>query len=282
MAMFGEYTMETIGGEVKKQIEYLDSNIRAMSDLLAFGLNDSKFTDLFEASRLISSSIAGVCLAMAVIYAYYAIVKEGLSLRGDWKKVVTILLRLAIAKGLIDISTQFLGWIYSFFAKMSQLAITATTGGAYNGLSDMLEVTDIAKGLNITSDSAPLFDRFSAFLFAKFLGFGFWILGIVLLIIALGRILKIYTLLAVGSVAFAKIPLDGFNSCKEYIRELCALGLQGGVITIAICLFQIACANAGQLISTTSTWGSMGTIVVLAISLILLIFKSEELARKVV
>ena len=107
MAMFGEYTMETIGREVQKQIEYLDSNIRAMSDLLAFGLNDSKFTDLFGASSIISTSIAGVCLAMAVIYAYFAIVKEGLTLRGDWKKIVTILLRLAIAKGLIDTSTQF-------------------------------------------------------------------------------------------------------------------------------------------------------------------------------
>jgi len=281
MGMFDPITTDTIAQEVQKQIAYFDSNVNGMSSLLTFGLNDGKYSKLYGLAGDISIGISGVCLAMAVIYTYLAIVKEGISLRGDWKKVVTILLKLAITKGLIDTSTQFITWIYSFFAKISQLVIQTTTNSSGGTLGSLLNTDDIARGLNVTNASG-IIDRFVALQYAKFLGFGFFILTIMIFIIGLARILKIYVMLAFGAVAFAKIPMYGMEGCKEYIKEMCALGLQGGIIMATITMFQVASLSIADIVDTTSSWGSLAGIFVLAISMILILFKSEEIARKVV
>lgn len=281
MSMFDPITTDMIGQEVQKQIAYFDSSVKSMGDLLTFGLNDSKYSKLYDLASTISLSIGGVCLAMAAIYTYLAIVKEGISLRGDWKKVVSILLSLSIAKGLIDTNTQFIAWIYSFFAKISQIVLQVTTNSGDGALSSMLNVDDIARGLNVTKDSGVI-NLFVAYQYAKFLGLGFFVLTIMLYIIGLARILKIYVLLAFGAVAFAKIPMYGFEGCKEYIREMGALGLQGGIIMATIAFFKLSTTMIGDLVGTTSPWGSLTGIIILAISMILVIFKSEEIARKVV
>lgn len=282
MGMFDKMTPDGIAQKVIEQIEYFDNNVRSMNDLLSFGLDSDKYSILYQSASNVSLAIGGVCLAIAVIYTYIAIVKEGLSLRGDWKRVVTILLQLAITKGLIDCSTQFMTWIFSFFAKISEIAIEKTTGiGNENVLSTFLKVEDIKRGLNINDDTG-IIDLFTAKQYANLLGFFFFVLGVIIFIIGVSRILKIYTLLAFSSVAFSKIPLYGFRGCKDYIKEMCALGLQGGIIAVAIGLFEVASANIANIVTIESTWGSLGSILVMAISMILLIFKSEELARKVV
>lgn len=281
MSLFGGYTVAEIGAEVQKQMSYFDSNINALSDLLAFGLNDEKYSRLFDVASKVSTTIGGVCVAIAVIYAYAAIVKEGINLRGDWKRVVSILLKLSISKGLIDTSTQFMAWIFSFFSKISQLIMTKTNEIKGESLDKFFSNADIGKALNI-KDDGPLLDRFVAMQYAKFLGFGFFILGIILLVIGITRILKIYLMLSFSAVVFAKIPMYGWDGCKEYVKELCALGLQGGIIAATICLFQISTTMVSTLIKTTSTWGALGGIIILIISMMLLIFKSEEIARKVV
>ena len=282
MSMFDEMTPEGIAQKVVEQIEYFDKNVHSMSDLLSFGLDSDKYNTLYQSASNVSIAISGVCLAIAVIYAYMAIIKEGLTLRGDWKKIITILLQLAIAKGLIDCSTQFMSWIFSFFSKISKIAIEKTTGvGSENVLSTFLKIEDIERGLNI-NEKTGLIDLFVAKQYANFLGFFFFILGIIIFIIGVSRILKIYTMLAFSAVAFSKIPLYGFNGCKDYIKEMCALGLQGGIIAVTIGLFEVLSANIANIVTIESTWGSLASILVVAISMLLIIFKSEEMARKVV
>lgn len=281
MSMFSPITVEDIGNAVQTQIVDFDKKINSLSSLLSFGLNDANYSDFFNIASDISIAIGGTCLAIAVIYAYLAIVREGVSLRGDWRKVVSILLKLSIAKGLIDSSTQFIMWIYSFPAKITQLVIQYTTGKNNSGLlATVFNPDDIAKGLGITSSSGTI-DKFVALQYAKMMGFCFFILSIIIFIIALARILKIYTLLAFSSLVFAKLPLYGLDGCKEYIKEMCALALQGGIIATSICLFEVGNVTISN-ICKTGVYGSLGSVIVLSISLILLIFKSEEIARKVV
>lgn len=276
---FDTITTTTIGNEVKTQIDYFDSNLKSMSDLLAFGLNDDKYSSLYTTASNISLAIGGVCLALAVIYTYFAIVKEGITLRGDWKRVVEILLKLAITKGLIDSGTEFITWFYSFFAKISELVLN-TTGDKSGPLGDLFNADDIAAGLGV-KDTSGLVNLLMADLFAKILGLMFFALGIIVFIIAISRLLKIYVLLSFGSVKFAKIPLSGFESCKDYFQEMAALGLQGGIIAATICFFEVAASNISTIIPSNSQWGSFANVFILAISMILVIFKSEEIAKKV-
>lgn len=279
MSMFTTITVKDIGNAVQTQIVGFDDRMNSLNSVLSFGLNDPNYIKFYNVAQNISLAIGGVCLAIAVIMAYTAIVKEGLSLRGDWKKIVTILLRLAITKGLIDCSTQFITWIYSFPAKITAIVITHTTSTS-TMLNDIFKPEDIAKGLGITNNSGVI-DKFVALQYAKFLGFAFFFLGIVIFIIALARILKIYTLLAFGALAFAKIPLYGMDGCKEYIKEMCALGLQGAIIATTVSLFEVGNTTIAG-ICNTGIYGSLGSIFVLSISMLLLILKSEEIARKVI
>lgn len=281
MSIFDPITKEDIGNAVLDQIKDFDEKIQSLKDVISFGLNDSNYIDLYNVATGISLTIAGVCLAIAVIMAYMAIVNEGLTLRGDWKKIVTILLRLAITKGLIDSSTQFVVWIYSFPAKITELAINYTTDKHKSGiLTSVFKAEDVATGLGVTDDSGIL-SKFVALQYARVIGFVFFVLAIAIFIIALARILKIYTLLAFSSLAFAKIPLHGFSACKDYLKEMCALGLQGAIIVTSICLFEVANTSISA-ICGTGVMGSLGSVFVLGISMCLLIFKSEEIARKVI
>lgn len=279
--IFDPIEVSDIGNAVKDQIMDFDQKIKSINSVISFGLNDPNYSKLYQVAHDISLAIGGVCLAIAVIMTYLAITKEGLSLKGDWKKVVTILLRLAITKGLIDISTQFIMWIYSFPAKITDIVVKYTTNKTHGGLlSSVFKPEDIAKGFGITKDSG-IIDKFVALQYAKILGFFFFIISIVIFIIALARILKIYTLLAFSSLAFAKIPMYGIEGCREYIKEMCALALQGAIITTSVCLFEVANTSIAS-ICNTGLYGSLGSVIVLAISMLLLIFKSEELARKVI
>lgn len=280
-SLWDPITVESIGKKVVRDIEDFDANVRSIGDLLSFGLADDKYSSLYQVAGSISLAIGGVCLAMAVIYAYMAIVKEGLTLRGDWKRIVTILLKLAIAKGLIDCSTQFITWIYSFFAKISQLVIEITTNKSEGSLGAFINPQDITNGLGIDKNTGKL-TLHIVNQYANLIGFFFFILGVFLFIIALARILKIYLLLSFGAIAFAKIPLYGFEGCKDYVKEMKALGLQGAIISGAIGLYEIAICNIADIVTIKSVWGSFGSILVVSISLMLLISKSEELARKVV
>lgn len=281
-SLFGSQTDEEIGKAVLKSIESFDQSMLNISNLLSFGLNDNNYNAFYNIANDISIAIGGVCLAIAVICTYMAMVKEGLTLRGDWKKIVTILLKLAITKGLIDTATQFMTWIYSFPAKITQITIDHTTNKQTGALSKLFNPLDIAAGLGITPKSGMM-DRFVALQYGKILGLVFFFLTIAIYIIAIARILKIYTLLAFSSVAFSKIPLYGFEGCKGYVKEMCALGLQGAIIATTVCLFEVANVSMSKIIGNVGgTWGSFGSIMVLGISMCLLIFKSEELARKVI
>ncbi|MBX4267193.1 hypothetical protein [Clostridium estertheticum] len=279
MSMFTSISLEDIGNAVKLQIVGFDDRMNSLSTVLSFGLNEPAYSKFYNIANDISLAIGGVCLAIAVIMAYTAIVKEGLTLKGDWKKIVTILLRLAITKGLIDSSTQFITWIYSFPAKITSIVIDHTSGKS-KMLAEIFKPEDIANGLGITKQSGVI-DKFVALQYAKFLGFAFFFLGIIIFIIALARILKIYTLLAFSALAFSKIPLYGIDGCKEYIKEMCALGLQGGIIATTVSLFEVGNTTIASICST-GIYGSLGSIFVLSISMLLLILKSEEIARKVI
>lgn len=166
MFLFDDIKESDISDAVLDSIKGFDSQVQSLSDLLSFGLNDQKYSAFYQVTDLISTGISGICIAIAVVMAYFAIVKEGISLRGDWKKVVTILLRLSISKGLIDASTQFITWIYSFPAAITQKVIEVTTNKGSGLLEQIFNPQDILNGLGITKDSGDI-SKFVALQYAN-------------------------------------------------------------------------------------------------------------------
>lgn len=281
MAFF-DYTVDDVTNAVTGAIAGFDKTVKSVSDLMSFDLNGNSWSPLWNAAKDVSVGISVVAVCMGVIYTYVAVIREGLTLRGDFKKIMTILLRLCIAKGLIDSATDFMFWVYSFGAKVTTI-VNSKMGSGNQSLESMFKGDDFAYGLGLTSKSSG-FECFINLQYAKILSLFLWGLGIALVIISIARILKIYLMLMFSSIAFAKLPLEGYNGIKEYISNFLALSFQGGIMIGAIGLYKICVAKADVISSlyTDSMFGSFGLIVILSISLVLIIAQSESIAKKIV
>ena len=281
---FFNYTAEDVTNAVQASIAGFDSTVQGITGLMSFNLDGSDWEKIANVVKQVSTGISGVAICMAVIYTYLAITREGLTLKGDFKRILSIVLRLCITKGLIDSATSFMFWIYSFGAKITQIVCDKTTGGN-SSLATIFKAEDITIGLGVAQANNPSgFDYFISLQYAKILGFFMWGLSIVLVIIGLARIIKIYLMSMFSSIAFAKLPLEGYNGIKEYISSYLGLSLQGAVIVGAIAIYKICLANIGIISAfyTDNVFGSFGVIVVLSISLILIIAQSENIAKKFV
>ncbi len=282
MSGFFNYTIDDVTNTVKASVDGFDNAVQGITGLMTFDLNGSDWGSVATVVKNVSTGISTIAVCMAVIYTYLAIVREGLTLRGDFKKVISIILRLCITKGLIDSATSIMFWIYSFGAKITNVVCNLTTGKS-STLTDVFKPEDVAVGLGLdVKTGVKGFDCFIALQYAKILGFFMWGLTIVLVIIGLSRIIKIYLNAMFSSIAFAKLPLEGYNGIKEYISSYIGLSLQGAVIVGAIAIYKICLSNIGIISSfyTDKVFGSFGTIVILSITLILTIAQSETIAKK--
>lgn len=286
MSGFFNYTMDDVTNAVSGAIGGFDNTVKSVSNLMSFDLQgtggNGAWSSLWKAASDVSLGISVVAVCMAVIYTYIAIVKEGLTLRGDFKRIISIILRLCITKGLIDTATSFMFWIYSFGAKITTIVCDKMTGEGNPALKDMFKADQLAKGLGITDKSSG-FDCFVALQYSKMFSFFLWGLGIALVIISVARVLKIYLMMMFSSVAFAKLPLEGYNGIKEYISNFFALSLQGAIIVGAVGLYKLCVAHSDAISHsyTDSMFGSFGLIVIFSISLVLIIAQSESIAKKI-
>lgn len=277
------YTQADVTNTVSNAVDSFDKTVNQVGSLMSFNLGQNgDFSTLWNLASGVSTAISVVSVCMAVIYTYLAITREGISLKGDFKKFITILLRLCIAKGLIDSATNFMFWIYSFGAKITTIVNDKLTG-SNNSLKSMLNADQLAKGLGLPNNPSG-FDCFIAIQYAKLLGFFLWGLGIALVIIAVARILKLYVMMMFSSIAFAKLPLEGFNGIKEYLSSFLALSIQGAIIIGATGLYKLCVANSTVISSkyTDSMFGSFGLIVIFSISLVIIVAQSESIAKKLV
>lgn len=281
------FTIDNIKEALEKSIKDFDMTVANVTDLLTFNPKDGIWAEFWNVAKDVSTAVSSVAICMAVVYAYIAITKQGLTLKGDFRKIITILLRLCISKGMIDYSTDFMFWIYSFGSKITTQVSNVTSG---KGSGDLMAIlTDDAKnsyisGLGLTSDS-NMAARLVGWVQTKcFFGVFFWGLGIVLMIIALARVLKIYLLAMFAGIAFAKMPYAGFDGIKEYISSILALSIQGAIMIGAITLYKFSIARADDIgkFYTNSMFGQFGILTIFSICLVLIIAKSESIAKKIV
>lgn len=280
MSFFSGYTPDVVSDRVKQAISGFDNTVDSVSNLMSFNLKGGEFSSFWNAVKDVSTGIEVVAISLAIIYTYIAITKEGISLKGDLKKMLTILLRLVITKGLIDSATDFMYWIYSIGATVTKI-VNSKIGSGNESLKDIFNSVEFAKGLGITDKSSG-FDCFVATQYANVISFFLWGLGIALIIIAISRVFKVYLQIMLSSLAFAKLPLEGYNGIKDTISSFFGTSLQGAVIIGATGLFKMGVAHSDSIsnIFKGQMFGSFGVIVVFAISLVLVIFQSESIAKK--
>lgn len=285
MAFFN-YTIDDVTNAVASSIQGFDNTVTSISNLMSINLkgtggSNDAWSSIWTATNDVSTGIGAVSICLAVIYTYVAITREGISLKGDFKKILTVLLRLVIAKGLIDSATNFMFWIYSIGAKVTTIVTSKMTGEGNASLKAMFKGDELAHGFGITANSSG-FDCFIATQYARIFGFFLWGLGIALIIIAVSRIFKVYLQIMFSSLSFAKLPLEGYNGIKDNISNFFALSIQGAVMIGAIGIYKLCVAHSDVIskIYTDSMFGSFGLIIILSISLVIVIFQSESIAKK--
>lgn len=182
----------------------------------------------------VQTIVKPICYTILSIYFLIEFLK--MSMKFDmlkWEFLFKVMVKFCIAKACIDFAPYLCDAIYATVAQW------ITTFSASGG-SDFSFYQDVATKLNTILDDMG---------FWKMIGFGITciiptlvlaICAFVVKVIAYGRLIEIYILLAVMPIPFAFI-LDGeghTNTTKKFVLNFAGVCLQGFLIVIACSLYQ--------------------------------------------
>lgn len=222
--------------------------------------------------------IKPVCYTILCIFFLVDFLKTSIKIDMiKWEDIFKSLIKFAVAKGAIDFAPLVFDAIYS------QIALWTTQYGsvAYDP-SFMLTIAD---NINKALDEMG---------FWQVIGFAITsiIPAIVLLacsfivkVIAYGRLIEIYVLLAFMSIPCALI-LDsegGTNATKKYILNFAGVCLQGFLIVVACSLYQFLMADVlvGQTSGVTDAGDLLFTMVLGAVVMVLAVIKCGQWGKQI-
>lgn len=214
----------------------------------------------------VQNIVKPICYTIMVIFFLIEFLK--MSVKFDvlkWEFLFQVMAKFVLAKAVVDFGPQLLELIYATVGEW----ITKFGGTTYNGV--MFE--GIIKGIN---------EELGGMGFWKMIGFAItsiipcivlMVCSFVVKVIAYGRLIEIYVLLACMPIPFAFI-LDGeghANLTKKYILNFAGVCLQGLLIVIACSLYQYMMADvissaSGGATDLLFTMVLGGVIMVLAVS----------------
>lgn len=190
----------------------------------------------------------------------------------SWEPIVTVLLKLAIAKFLMSNCLKFLTLILGLTS--GWITQINTMGGTTSTTSQMApQIIDAASKMNV-------FQQLQFMAGMAPMGMTLFILKIVMMVIVYGRMIELYILTAVAPLPIATAVNDGLSgTAKKFFMRYVSVCIQGVVILII-------CKIYGGIISNVALGGSLWTIVfngVLATSVIVyVIVRSSRWANTIV
>lgn len=170
-----------------------------------------------------------------IISIFFLVEFLKMSLRMDvikWEFLFKILIKFAIAKSCIDFAPKIFEAIYSTIAEWIQTFGT----GAY----DESFYADIADKLNDVLLNMGFWEMIGFAVTCIIPCLVLLVCSFIIKVIAYGRMIELYILLAVMPIPFSMI-LDGeghSNSTKKYLLNFAGVCLQGFLIVIACSLYQ--------------------------------------------
>jgi len=251
---------ETLLNLIKSAMNGFDSTVSNAQDVLTGGLFDtnavwSSVLALSNALKPFCYVVIGICLLIEIaqVAAKVDIIK--------WEHGLKLCVKMVFAKLCIDIAPTFLRACYN---QASIWISSAMTAGSYTNLGSLM-TTEVETQISSISGIWSVIGLLASCLL---LSMAVKICGLLIQVIAFGRMFELYVLLAVSPLPCAFFPLgDGSGGgmsriTQKFFKNFIAVCLQGVMIIVSIRIFYMIVGTALTALITSATAGSDPTTVV--------------------
>ena len=245
---------------IKSAMNGFDSMVNSAQDVLTGGAFDtntvwSSVLTLSNALKPFCYIVISICLLIEIaqVAAKVDIIK--------WEHGLKLCVKMVFAKLCIDIAPTFLKACYN---QASMWITSATSAGSYTNLGSLMTSEVEAQINNISGIWAVVGLLASCLL----LSMAVKVCGLLVQVIAFGRMFELYVYLAVSPLPCAFLPLgDGSGGgmsrvTTKFFKSFIAVCLQGVMIIICIRIFYMIVGTALTALIGTATAGSDPTTVV--------------------
>lgn len=251
---------ETLLNLIKSAMNGFDSMVSNAQDVLTGGAFDtnsvwSSVLSLSNALKPFCYVVIGICLLIEIaqVAAKVDIIK--------WEHGLKLCVKMVFAKLCIDIAPTFLRACYN---QASMWIISATGTGNYTNLGSLM-TTEIESQISSINGIWAVIGLLASCLL---LSMAVKICGLLIQVIAFGRMFELYVYLAVSPLPCSFFPLgDGAGGgmsriTVKFFKNFIAVCLQGVMIIICIRIFYMIVGTAITALVGTATAGTDTTTVV--------------------
>lgn len=260
---------ETLLNLIKSAMNGFDSTVSSAQDVLTGGLFDtnavwSSVLALSNALKPFCYVVIGICLLIEIaqVAAKVDIIK--------WEHGMKLCVKMVFAKLCIDIAPTFLRACYN---QASLWISSAMSVGGYTNLGSLM-TTEVETQISSISGIWSVIGLLASCLL---LSMAIKICGLLIQVIAFGRMFELYVLLAVSPLPCAFFPLgDGSGGgmsriTQKFFKNFIAVCLQGVMIIISIRIFYMIVGTALTSLITSASGGSDPTTVVTDLCYVMLL-----------
>lgn len=260
---------ETLLNLIKSAMNGFDSTVSSAQDVLTGGLFDtnavwSSVLALSNALKPFCYVVIGICLLIEIaqVAAKVDIIK--------WEYGLKLCVKMVFAKLCIDVAPTFLRACYN---QASLWISSAMSVGGYTNLGSLM-TTEVETQISSISGIWSVIGLLASCLL---LSMAVKICGLLIQVIAFGRMFELYVLLAVSPLPCAFFPLgDGSGGgmsriTQKFFKNFIAVCLQGVMIIINIRIFYMIVGTALTSLITSASGGSDPTTVVTDLCYVMLL-----------
>ena len=260
---------ETLLNLIKSAMNGFDSTVSSAQDVLTGGLFDtnavwSSVLALSNALKPFCYVVIGICLLIEIaqVAAKVDIIK--------WEHGLKLCVKMVFAKLCIDIAPTFLRACYN---QASLWISSAMSVGGYTNLGSLM-TTEVETQISSISGIWSVIGLLASCLL---LSMAVKICGLLIQVIAFGRMFELYVLLAVSPLPCAFFPLgDGSGGgmsriTQKFFKNFIAVCLQGVMIIISMRIFYMIVGTALTSLITSASGGSDPTTVVTDLCYVMLL-----------
>jgi len=250
----------TLLGMIKSAMNGFDSMVNGAQDVLTGGAFDtnavwSSVLTLSNALKPFCYIVISICLLIEIaqVAAKVDIIK--------WEHGLKLCVKMVFAKLCIDIAPTFLKACYN---QASMWITSATSAGSYTNLGNLM-TADVERQINNISGIWAVVGLLASCLL---LSMAVKVCGLLVQVIAFGRMFELYVYLAVSPLPCAFLPLgngsrgDMSRVTTKFFKSFIAVCLQGVMIIICIRIFYMIVGTALTALISTATAGSDPTTIV--------------------
>lgn len=251
---------ETLLNLIKSAMNGFDSMVSSSQDVLTGGAFDtnavwSSVLNLSNALKPFCYVVIGICLLIEIaqVAAKVDIIK--------WEHGLKLCVKMVFAKLCIDIAPTFLRACYN---QASMWIVSATGTGSYTNLGSLM-TTEIESQISSIKGIWAVIGLLASCLL---LSMAVKICGLLIQVIAFGRMFELYVYLAVSPLPCSFFPLgDGSGGGMsrvtiKFFKNFIAVCLQGVMIIICIRIFYMIVGTAITALVGTAAAGTDPTTVV--------------------